>query len=104
MFTDVRQTEIHTAEQVVPEVSAFEDELAIEKLKRHKSPGIDQILAELFKVGGRKIRPEINKLIISVWNKEKFHEEWKESINVPICWKGDTTDCSNLRGIFFSTT
>ena len=28
----------------------FEVEVAIEKLKRHKSPGIDQIAAELFKV------------------------------------------------------
>ena len=31
--TDVRQTEIHTAEHLVPEPSAFEIELAIEKLK-----------------------------------------------------------------------
>ena len=30
---DVRQTEIHTAEPLVPEPSAFEFELAIEKLK-----------------------------------------------------------------------
>jgi len=44
---DVRQTEIHTAEPLVPEPSAFEFELAIEKLKSHKSPGIDQIPAEL---------------------------------------------------------
>ena len=30
---DVRQTEIHTAEPLVPESSAFEIELAVEKLK-----------------------------------------------------------------------
>jgi hypothetical protein len=35
----------------VPEPSALEVELAIEKLKSHKSPGIDQIPAELIKVG-----------------------------------------------------
>ena len=40
---DVRQTEIHTAEPLVPEPSTFEIELAIEKIKSHKSPGIDQI-------------------------------------------------------------
>ena len=40
---DVRQTEIHTAEPLVPEKSAFEVETAIEKLKRHQSPGTDQI-------------------------------------------------------------
>jgi len=40
---DVRQTEIHTAEPLEPEPSAFEIELAIEKLIGQKSPGIDQI-------------------------------------------------------------
>ena len=44
---DVRQTEIHTAEPLVPETSAFEVELAAEKLKSHKSPGTAQIPAEL---------------------------------------------------------
>ena len=43
---DIRQSEIHTAEPVVTEPSAFEVDLAIEKLKSHKSPHIDQILAE----------------------------------------------------------
>jgi hypothetical protein len=38
---DVRRTEIHTAEPLVPEPSALEFELAIEKLKRHKTPGIN---------------------------------------------------------------
>ena len=44
---DIRQTEIHTAELLVPEPSAFEVEMAVEKLKRYESPGIDQITAEL---------------------------------------------------------
>jgi len=46
---DVGQAEIHTAEPLVPEPSASEFELAINKLKSHKSPGVDQILAELIK-------------------------------------------------------
>jgi hypothetical protein len=32
---DVKQTEIHTAEPLVPEPSVFEVEVAIEKLKRY---------------------------------------------------------------------
>ena len=95
---DVRQVEIHIAEPLVPEPSAFEVELAIEKLKSHKSPGIDQIPAELIKAGGRTIRCAIHKLIISIWNKEELPEEWKESIVVPIHKKGDKTDCNNYRG------
>ena len=65
---DVRQAEIHTVESLVPEPSAFEAELAIGKLKNHKSPGIDEIPAELIKAGGRKICYAIHKLIISIWN------------------------------------
>ena len=57
---DVRQAEIHTVEPLVPEPSAFEVELAIQKLKNHKPQGIDQIPAELIKAGGRTIRCEIH--------------------------------------------
>jgi len=54
-FSEDRQAEIHTAELLVPEPSAFEVELALEKLKRYKSPGIDQTPAELMKAGSRTI-------------------------------------------------
>jgi len=47
LVNDVRQTEIHTAEPLVPEPSASEFELAIEKLKSHKTQGADQIPVEL---------------------------------------------------------
>ena len=73
--------------------------MAIEKLKSHKSPDIAHIPGESSKAGGRTIHSEIHKLIISVWNKEKLPEEWKESVIVPIYKKGDKTDCSNYRGI-----
>ena len=53
---DIKQAEIHTVEPLVPELSAFEVELAIEKIKIYKSPGSDQIPAELIKAGGRPIR------------------------------------------------
>ena len=88
---DVGQAEMHTTEPLVPEPSASEVQLAIDKLKSHKSPDIDQIPAELIKAGGRAIYFEIHKLIISIWKKEKLPEEWKESIIVPIHKKGDKT-------------
>ena len=96
--SEVRQAEIHTAEPLVPEPTALDVELAIEKLKSHKSPGNDQILAELIKAGGRTIRSAIHKLIIAIWDKEKLPEEWKESVIVPIHKNGDKTECNNYRG------
>jgi hypothetical protein len=68
--SDVRQAEIHTVEPLVPEPSALKMELVSEKIKSHKSPGIDQIPAELIKAGGRTIRCAIHKLIMAIWNKE----------------------------------
>jgi hypothetical protein len=47
----IRQTEIQTAEPFVPEPSISEVEVAIGKLKRYKSPGVDQIPAELIRQG-----------------------------------------------------
>ena len=65
-FNDVRHTEIHTAEPLVAEPSAFEFELAIQKLKIYKSAGIDQIPAELIKAVGVIIFYVIHKLITSI--------------------------------------
>jgi hypothetical protein len=59
---DVRQTEIHTAEPLVSEPRSSEAEIAIEKLKRYQSPGIDRIPAELIQAGGNTLRSEIHKL------------------------------------------
>jgi len=61
---DVRQTKIHTAEPLVPESSASEVEMAIEKLKSHKSPGIDQIPAEMIKAGSKKFTVTFNLLFL----------------------------------------
>jgi len=63
---DIRQAEIHTVEPLVPEPNAFEVDLAVGKLKNHKSPGTDQIPAELIKAGGGTICCAIHKLIISI--------------------------------------
>jgi len=96
---DVRQIEIHTTEPLVLELSAFEVEMAVEKLKRRRSPGTDQIPTELITAGGRTIRCEIHKLTNSIWNKEELPDGWKESIIVPIYKKGDKTYRSRCRGI-----
>jgi len=49
--------------------------MAIEKLRRHKSPSIDQIPAELIKAAGRTIHPEIHRLINSIWNNEELPKQ-----------------------------
>jgi hypothetical protein len=48
--SDVRQIEVHTTEPLV-HPSCLEVEIAIAKLKKCKSPGSDEIAAELIQAG-----------------------------------------------------
>ena len=88
---DVRQTEIHMTEPLVPEPSAFEVELAVEKVKSHRSPGIDQIPAELIKTGGKEVKQFTVKPINLVY----LFEIRRNCLRSRIYTKGDKTDCSN---------
>jgi hypothetical protein len=102
--SNVRQIEIHMADSLVPGPSRLEVEVAIAKLKKCKSPGSDQIPAELIQAGGEVLLSAIHKLIKSVWYKEELSYQWKESIIVRIHRKGDKTNCINYRGISLLST
>jgi hypothetical protein len=103
-FTVFWNLEIHAVELLVPDPSPYVFEIDIGKLTRYRSPGSDQIPAELIQAGGETSWSEIHKLINSIWNKEELPDQWKESIIVPVCKKGDKTDCSNYHGISLLST
>ena len=92
---DVREIQIQTVKPLIPEPTLLEVEIAIGKLTKYKSPGIDQILAELIQDGGNSLLTEIYKLELAIWKNEMLPEQWKESIIVPIYKKGEKTNCSN---------
>jgi len=58
-----RQTEMLTANPLVPEPSCFQVEITTEKLQRYQSPDTDQILSELIQVEGNTLCSETHKLI-----------------------------------------
>jgi hypothetical protein len=51
----VRQVEIHTAEPLLPEPGPFGVEIAVAKVEKCKSPGSDQIPAELIQPGAETL-------------------------------------------------
>jgi hypothetical protein len=59
---DVRQIGAHTPELLVPGPSPLEVEIAIAKLKKPKSPGSDQIPAELIQAGGETLLSQTHDL------------------------------------------
>jgi hypothetical protein len=56
---DARQVDLHTAEPLMPESRLVEVKIAIGKLKRYKSLGSDQNLAEFIKAGGETLCSEV---------------------------------------------
>jgi hypothetical protein len=85
--SDFKQIEVHMAEPLVSCPFCLEVEIAIAKMKKYKSPGSDQIPAELIQAGGEMLLSAIHKFVNSIWNKEELPDQWKESINVRILKK-----------------
>ncbi|KAJ4447440.1 hypothetical protein ANN_09447 [Periplaneta americana] len=75
---DRDEIEIQTAEPFIPQPTLSEVEIAIENLKNYKSPGIDQIPAELIQEGGSALYSEIYKLVLAIWEKEIVPDQWKD--------------------------
>jgi hypothetical protein len=95
---------MHTAELFVPGPSAAEVEAAVGMLKSYKSPGVDQIPAELIQVGGETLHLEICKLIKLIWNKEELLHQWKESIMIKlIVVTTEAYECCQLHTKFYQT-
>jgi hypothetical protein len=45
-------------------------------LKKYKSPGSDEILAEMIQAGGENVLSVIHKFINSMWNMEELPDQW----------------------------
>ena len=91
----------HTEEELEEEPPDILDiEMAIQSMNNNKSPGIDNILAELYKKGGGLLLNRIHCLIKGVWREEKLPTDWTKNIIVPIYKnRGDKLQCKTYRGI-----
>ena len=72
---------------------------AINGLKNDKSPGNDEITAEMKKSGGKHTVSYFHKLCSKIWMEMTWPEDWINSVFVPIPKKGDTLQCNNSRTI-----
>jgi hypothetical protein len=89
---------MHTADPLVPEASSFKVEIAVEKLKRCKLHGIDQILAELIQAGVIHYVLVSTNLLILFGIRRNCHSMGKNmSLYIFIKWVIKLT--SNYRGM-----
>lgn len=72
---------------------------AIKTLKNGKSPGQDNLDAELFKADPELAATILQPLFTAIWEGEEMPDDWTKGLIVKIPKKGALTDCNNWRGI-----
>lgn len=77
---------------------------ALSKLKNYKSPGVDGITNEQLKYGKLGMVEYLRVLFKQVWDEEKIPGDWSKGIIITLGKKGDTSICSNNRGITLRST
>ena len=107
MYTENQQTD-STAETKICEDDdsatyqaplKAEVEWAIRSLKDGKSPGCDNIQAEMIKASEEEGIVIYHKLCTKIWESGKWPTDWKRAIFITLPKKGDLQLCSNYRTI-----
>ena len=76
-----------------------EVEAAIRSLPPDKSPGADNIPAELLKHGGKELTTLLTTLCQKIWDTKEWPKEWTKSLIIPLPKKGNLRMCQNYRTI-----
>lgn len=81
-------------------ISKEEVEVAVRKVKKGKSAGMDGIYGEMIKEGPRELFDWLVRLFNVCWREGRVPQEWQDSCIVPLYkGKGDRMVCKNYRGI-----
>ena len=72
---------------------------AIRSLKNGKSPGQDNLNAELFKAEPELAAQVLQPLFTTIWEEKQLPDGWTEGVIVKIPKKGALSNCNNWRGI-----
>ena len=86
-------------EELDREINQEEIIKAINKLKKGKAPGLDNISPELLQAAGNTILPYLTNLFNKLFNTGTFPLRWAAAIIVPLYKKGDRDLADNYRGI-----
>lgn len=72
---------------------------AIQSLKNVKSPGADNLNAELFKADTEVAENILLPLYTNIWMEGKIPSDWTKEVIVEVPKKGALSHCNNCRGI-----
>ena len=68
-------------------------------MTNNKSPGLDDIPADLLKHGMETFSEQLANLFSKMWRVEKLPQDWNKGVIIKLPKKGSLCDCNNWRGI-----
>ena len=81
------------------EITRLEVDKAMQKLKKDKASGIDEVSAEILLHSKDKIQPYLCKIFNKIFETGYFPIQWGIATIIPLFKKGDRDLCDNYRGI-----
>ena len=76
-----------------------EVEIAVASLKKGKSAGVDNILAELVQAGGETMIDVLTEICNKIWRTGEWPTPWTQSLIITLPKKGNLQLCQNYRTI-----
>jgi hypothetical protein len=67
--------------------------------ENNRSPGLDNIVAELLKIKQEIMEATFHKIVCQIWRKEIVPEQWEDGLMCPIHKQGDQLELNNCVGI-----
>ena len=80
-----------------PDTLKCEVKWAIESITRNKASRSDGIAAELFQILKDYAVKLLHLICQQIWKTQKWPQDWKRSVLIPIPKKGNAKECSNYR-------
>jgi hypothetical protein len=81
------------------EIERIEVKEAIRRLKNNKSAGVDEVVAEILKYGGKWMVESVYQVCSKLFSEEEMPVAWLRAIKVPIKKKGSGEEYGHYRGV-----
>ena len=82
-----------------PDILECEVKWALESITTNKASGGDGIPVELFQILKDDAVKLLHSICQQIWKTQRWPQDWKRSVFIPITKKGDAKECSNSRTI-----
>ena len=73
--------------------------VAISQKKQCRAPGLDEICAEMLKLGGEEYVCRLIVIAGGIWSEEIVPSDWRKPLHIPLHKKESRTIYANYRGI-----